>query len=88
MAQKARRYIEIFTKVLIRSYILCLLNNKHHNDIYYLKEVGSNFKKKYQVLNFLPDDMFWAEKTNKLLFFLVAYLCVGYQLWISTNDAF
>jgi hypothetical protein len=33
-----------------------LLNNKHHNDIYYLKEVGSNFKKKYQVLNFLPDD--------------------------------
>jgi len=33
MAQKARRYIDIFTKVLFRSYILCLLNNKHYNDI-------------------------------------------------------
>jgi len=30
----------------------------------YINEVGSNFKKKYQVLNFLPDDMFWAEKNS------------------------
>jgi hypothetical protein len=68
-----------------------------------LEEVGSNFKKKYQLLNLLPDDryictMFWAEKTKKLhighqtIFFASRpSLCGGgymrYKLWISTNDA-
>jgi hypothetical protein len=35
---------------------------KQHFNKKFVKEVGSNFKKKYKILNFLPDDMFWAEK--------------------------
>ena len=63
-------------------------------------EVGSNFKKKYHVLNFLPDDRYICSglKKQKIstghptnFFSSRPSLCGGsymrYQLWISTNDA-
>ena len=31
----------------------------------FVKEVGSNFKKKYQVLNFLPDDRYICSGLKK-----------------------
>ena len=76
------------------------LNSTFNIKKHVFKEVGSNFNKKYQVLNFLPDDKYIYSGLGKkklaqfteLTFLLVVHLCVGggymrYQFWISTNDA-